>query len=181
MNFAVLKNLPVLFVCENNLYSVYSSLKVRQPKGRSISNMVSGIGIPTHSGDGNNVTEVYNKVYECLAEIRAGGGPRFLEFSTYRWLEHCGPYYDNNIGYRSESEFLEWKAREPIARFQDKMLNDSTITIEELQVMNDKITLEVEEAFNYAEESPMPSANSAYTDLYTNELPYIRFAPERIG
>ena len=73
------------------------------------------------------------------------------------------------------------KAREPIARFQDKMLNDSTITIEELQVMNDKITLEVEEAFNYAEESPMPSANSAYTDLYTNELPYIRFAPERIG
>ena len=168
VNFAVLKKLPVLFVCENNLYSVYSPLSVRQPEGRSIAAMVSGLGMPAYSGDGNDVAAVYAKVCESVAEIRAGGGPRFVEFSTYRWLEHCGPSYDNHIGYRSESEFLEWKSKEPIARFERVMLDNSTITVAELQLMNDSITLEVEEAFDYAEASPMPVAANAYDYLYKN-------------
>ena len=61
---------------------------------------------------------MHAKVCELVAEIREDGGPRFIEFSTYRWLEHCGPSYDNHIGYRSESEFLEWQEKEPIARFE---------------------------------------------------------------
>ena len=180
VNFAVLKKLPVLFVCENNLYSVYSPLSVRQPEGRSIAAMVSGLGMPAYSGDGNDVAAVYAKVCESVAELRAGGGPRFVEFSTYRWLEHCGPSYDNHIGYRSESEFLEWQAKEPIARFESVMLNNSTITAIELQMMNDNIALEVEEAFTYAEESPMPPADSAYSGLFT-EQPSDSSAPQREG
>ncbi len=74
VNFAALKNLPILFVCENNLYSVYSPLNVRQPAGRSIAAMVAGLGLKTESGDGNDVTAVYEKVSGALAEIRAGGG-----------------------------------------------------------------------------------------------------------
>ena len=170
VNFAVVKKLPVLFICENNLYSVYSPLNVRQPVGRSIAAMVSGLGMPACSVDGNDAAAVHAKVSKAVAEIRTGGGPRLLEFSTYRWLEHCGPSYDNHIGYRSESEFLEWQAREPIARFERAMLENSTITTEELQLMNDNIALEVEEAFTFAEESPMPEANTAYTGLYS-ELP----------
>jgi len=166
VNFAVLKKLPVLFVCENNLYSVYSPLSVRQPEGRSIAAMVSGLGLPAYTGDGNDVAAVHAKVCESIAEIRAGGGPRFVEFSTYRWLEHCGPSYDNHIGYRSESEFLEWQAKEPITRFERVMLDNSTITAAELQLMNDNIALEVEEAFTFAEASPMPGPDSAYTGLY---------------
>ena len=166
VNFAVVKKLPVLFVCENNLYSVYSPLSVRQPEGRSIAAMVSGLGMPAYSGDGNDVAAVHAKVSELVSEIRAGGGPRFVEFSTYRWLEHCGPSYDNGIGYRSESEFLEWQAREPIVCFERMMLDNSTITAAELQLMNDNIALEVEEAFTFAEASPMPGADSAYTGLY---------------
>jgi TPP-dependent pyruvate/acetoin dehydrogenase alpha subunit len=180
VNFAVLKKLPVLFVCENNLYSVYSPLSVRQPEGRSIAAMVSGLGLQAYSGDGNDVAAVYAKVSESVTEIRAGGGPRFVEFSTYRWLEHCGPSYDNHIGYRSETEFLDWQAKEPIARFESVMLNNSTITAGELQMMNDNIALEVEEAFTYAEESPMPSADSAYSGLYT-EQPSVSSAPQREG
>ena len=86
-----------------------------------------------------------------VAAIRTGGGPRLVEFSTYRWLEHCGPSFDNHIGYRTESEFLEWQAKEPIARFEKVMLENFSITREELQLMNDHISLEVEEAFNFAE------------------------------
>jgi TPP-dependent pyruvate/acetoin dehydrogenase alpha subunit len=180
VNFAVLKKLPVLFVCENNLYSVYSPLSVRQPEGRSIAAMVSGLGMPAYSGDGNDAAAVYAKVCESVTEIRAGSGPRFVEFSTYRWLEHCGPSYDNHIGYRSESEFLEWQAKEPIARFENVMLDNSTITAAELQMMNDNIALEVEEAFTYAEQSPMPLADSAYSGLYT-EQPSDSSAPQREG
>lgn len=180
VNFAVLKKLPVLFVCENNLYSVYSPLGVRQPEGRSIAAMIAGLGMPTFSVDGNDVAAVYASVYDSVAAIRAGGGPRLVEFSTYRWLEHCGPSYDNHIGYRSESEFLEWQAREPIARFERVMLDNSTITASELQLMADNIALEVEEAFTFAEASPMPGADSAYTGLYF-ELSGVGSVPQSEG
>ena len=180
VNFAVLKKLPVLFVCENNLYSVYSPLGVQQPEGRSIAAMIAGLGMPTFSVDGNDVAAVYASVYDSVAAIRAGGGPRLVEFSTYRWLEHCGPSYDNHIGYRSESEFLEWQAREPIARFERVMLDNSTITASELQLMADNIALEVEEAFTFAEASPMPGADSAYTGLYF-ELSGVGSVPQSEG
>lgn len=167
VNFAVVKKLPVLFVCENNLYSVYSPLSVRQPIERSIATMVTGLGMPAYSVDGNDATVVHEKVSKALARIRKGGGPLFLEFSTYRWLEHCGPFYDNHIGYRSESEFLAWKARDPILRLERAMLKKSIITVEELQLMNENIALEAKDAFTFAEASPMPEAGTAYTGLYS--------------
>tara|TARA_B110000977_G_scaffold200519_1_gene291364 strand:- start:9952 stop:10959 length:1008 start_codon:yes stop_codon:yes gene_type:complete len=169
VNFAVVKKLPVLFVCENNLYSVYSPLSVRQPEDRSISAMAAGLGMSTMSGDGNDPAEVYDIVRESVAAIRAGGGPMLIEFSTYRWLEHCGPSYDNHIGYRTESEFLEWQAKEPISRFERVMIDNSIISARELQLMNENIALEVEEAFTFAEASPMPLADSAYTGLYSEQ------------
>jgi TPP-dependent pyruvate/acetoin dehydrogenase alpha subunit len=180
VNFAVLKKLPVLFVCENNLYSVYSPLSVRQPEGRSIAAMVSGHGMPAYSVDGNDVAAVHTKVCESVAEIRAGGGPRFIELFTYRWLEHCGPSYDNHIGYRSESEFLDWQEKEPIARFERVMLDNSTITAAELELMNDNIALEVDDAFAFAEASPMPAVDSAYSGLYSDE-PVLSSALKRKG
>ncbi len=166
VNFAVIKKLPVLFVCENNLYSVYSPLKVRQPESRSISSMAAGLGMHTISGDGNDASEVYRKIRGSIEEIRFGRGPMFFEFSTYRWLEHCGPFYDNHIGYRSETEFLKWQAKDPIARFEREMLKNSTITKKELKSMDHIIAKEVEEAFIFALESPYPSIDSAFTDLY---------------
>jgi pyruvate dehydrogenase E1 component alpha subunit len=168
MNFAVLKNLPVLFVCENNLYSVYSPLSVRQPTGRCIATMVSGLGVKVDSGDGNDVIDAYEKICRAISEIRSGGGPRFLEFSTYRWLEHCGPNYDNHIGYRTEAEYLEWKAKEPIARLGSELLADKFITTEQIAVMDAEVMAEIEDAFAYAEAEPMPEPHSAYTDLYAD-------------
>lgn len=166
MNFAVLKNLPVLFVCENNLYSVYSPLSVRQPAGRGIATMVSGLGVKVDSGDGNDVFDAYEKVCRAMSEIRSGDGPRFLEFSTYRWLEHCGPNYDNHIGYRTEAEYLEWKAKEPIARLEIKLLADELITTEEIAAMDAEAVAEIVDAFAYAEAEPMPEPHSAYSGLY---------------
>ena len=112
VNFCALNKLPVLFVCENNLYSVYSSLSVRQPKNRSIAKMVNAMGIKSFNADGNDVLKVYNIVSRELSKIRSGFGPRFIEFDTYRWREHCGPNFDNDIGYRTKKEFLRWKKKD---------------------------------------------------------------------
>lgn len=166
VNFAVLKKLPVLFVCENNLYSVYSPLRVRQPEGRGIARMVKGLGLQTGCGDGNDVAEVYRMASEAIASIRGGGGPRFLEFSTYRWLEHCGPSYDNDLGYRTESEFLDWKAKEPISRFESSLRTGGVISATEAGQMDAAIEDEVSTAFGFADASPFPEAASAYADLY---------------
>jgi pyruvate dehydrogenase E1 component alpha subunit len=166
VNFAVVKKLPVLFLCENNLYSVYSPLSVRQPEDRSIAKMAEGLGMKTGTGNGNDVAEVYAKTSEALAAIRAGGGPQLLEFSTYRWLEHCGPNYDNDIGYRTEAEYLSWRAKEPVASFESAMLAQGIISAAEIAEMDSDIEQEVKAAFDFAEASPFPPAADAYTDLY---------------
>ena len=166
VNFAVVKKLPVLFLCENNLYSVYSPLSVRQPESRSIAKMAEGLGMKTGTGNGNDVAEVYAKTSEALAAIRTGGGPQLLEFSTYRWLEHCGPNYDNDIGYRTETEYLSWKAREPIASFESTLVAQGVISVAEIAQMDRRIQHEVSAAFDFAEASPFPAAADAYTDLH---------------
>jgi len=92
-----------------------------------------------------------------------------LEFSTYRWLEHCGPSYDNHIGYRTEAEYQEWKAQEPISRLQTALVTDGAITVTELEQMDAAILREVEDAFTFAETASTPPPRYAYTDLYSEE------------
>lgn len=169
LNFAVVKKLPVLFLCENNQYSVYSHLRVRQPENRSIAKMAEGLGIVASTGNGNDVAQVFNMTMAALSGIRAGGGPRFLEFSTYRWLEHCGPNYDNDIGYRSEAEFLEWKKKDPIACYEAELIDQDIVAPADIQRMDADIQGEVFEAFDFADASPYPEAESAGFDLYAPE------------
>ena len=114
LNFAALKNLPILFICENNFYSVYSPLAVRQPAQRDRAAIARAHGLVAHMGDGNDVEEVYRLAEQAISSIREGNGPVFLEFDTYRHREHCGSNFDNDIGYRTEEEFLFWKDKCPI-------------------------------------------------------------------
>jgi pyruvate dehydrogenase E1 component alpha subunit len=181
VNFAVVKKLPVLFLCENNLYSVYSPLSVRQPEGRSIAKMAEGLGMKTSTGDGNDVAEVYAKTSEALDSIRSGGGPQLLEFSTYRWLEHCGPNYDNDLGYRTEAEYLAWKAKEPITRFESVLLTDGIVSADEIGLMALDIEREVSLAFEFADASPYPTAASAFKDLYQTDYSVTGSRPEKVG
>jgi len=166
LNFAVLKKLPVLFVCENNLYSVYSPLRVRQPEGRAIHTMVTGFGIAAEAGDGNDVQAVHSAASTAIDAIRKGGGPHFLEFATFRWREHCGPLYDNDIGYRSEAEFQEWKAKDPIPRFERELLAKAEVTAAGIADMERAIAREVDAAFEFADRSPFPPAHDAGAGLY---------------
>ena len=165
VNFVALKQLPVLFVCENNYYSVYSSLKVRQPEGRSIFEMANSMGIPSSKGDGNNVEEVYELAIKSIEKIRSGKGPIFLEFTTYRWREHCGPNYDNDIGYREETEFLKWKQRDPISKYVQELQNIN-INKEQLNQIHEKAKMNVQNAFEFAEASPFPDKSATFQNIY---------------
>ena len=163
LNFAIIKKLPVIFICENNLYSVYSPLSVRQPPKRSFVKMCEGIGAKSSKHDGNDVVNVYKKLSKIVKYVRKNPQPYFVEFATYRWLEHCGPNYDNNIGYRSQSEFLKWKKKDPLINLKKKFPKNKLKII--LDVEN-KVNKEIKSAFDFAEKSPFPSKNSAFKGLY---------------
>ena len=167
VNFAVLHRLPVLYVCENNLFSVYSPLAVRQPAGREIHKMVAGLGIATASGDGNDPEAVFTTCRDAVAGIRAGRGPVFVEFATYRWREHCGPNFDNHIGYRDEAEFLAWKARDPVASYQRRLIDQDVVEVADVVAMDRAADDEVAAAFAFAESSPFPNPESAADDVYS--------------
>jgi pyruvate dehydrogenase E1 component beta subunit len=168
-NFAVLKQLPVLFICENNLYSVYSPLAVRQPEGREIHELVRGLGLSTSHGDGNDPEAVSDLVAAAVASIRGGGGPWFIEFATYRWLEHCGPNYDNDLGYRTEAEYLDWRERDPVATYRNALISRGDLTEQDLEAIAYDIEAEVADAFDFALSSPFPLPERAFTDLYATE------------
>ncbi len=155
LNFAALKNLPILFVCENNFYSVYSPLNVRQSDGRDRAAIARAHGIIAKTGDGNDVEEVYRLAEEAVASIREGNGPVFLEFDTYRHREHCGPNFDNHIGYRTEEEFLFWEEKCPIKLQAQRVIADFPVA-DGIELLCSPILNEIEEAFAFAEQSPFP-------------------------
>lgn len=156
LNFAALQGLSVLFVCENNFYSVYSPLSVRQPVARDRCLIAKAHGIPFLAGDGNDVEEVLSCSQQAIQSIREGKGPFFLEFTTYRHREHCGPHFDNHIGYRTEEEFLAWKTKCPIELQLANLLKINHLSKNDWMVIRRKIENEIAEAFSYAEESHFP-------------------------
>ena len=168
-NFAAVRKLPVLFVCENNLYSVYSHLSVRQPQGRKIHKMVEAIGVATLLVDGNDPQAVYEAALTALKYIRDGRGPFFLELTTYRWREHCGPNYDNNIGYRTEEEFQKWKQKDPIPNFEKKLFTENILDKLAVKQMEDQIHAEIQEAFDFAASSPFPKPGHALQGIFADK------------
>lgn len=168
-NFAAVRKLPVLFVCENNLYSVYSQLRVRQPQGRKIHKMVEAIGVPTLLVDGNDPQAVYDAAFAAITHIRDGRGPFFLELTTYRWREHCGPNYDNNIGYRTEEEFQKWKQKDPIAFYEERLLTGHILDKLAVKHIEDEIQAEIQAAFDFAENSPFPKPGSAFQGMFAEK------------
>lgn len=166
VNFAVLKKLPVLFLVENNLYSVYSPLSVRQPENRKISDVAEALGLTVNVVDGNNVQECYKSIAAAADSIREGKGPVLIEFSTYRWREHCGPSFDNDLGYRTLDEYDLWKQNDPILNLENKLMNIDSSFKQQIEEIKVSIENEIAEAFEFAEASPFPDASEAYTGEY---------------
>jgi TPP-dependent pyruvate/acetoin dehydrogenase alpha subunit len=168
LNFASLKKLPVIFVSENNFFSVYSPLSVRQPAQRNNIAIAEAYGIYADKGNGNDVLEIFERSAKALEYLRRGLGPAYLEFDTYRWREHCGPNFDNDLGYRTEDEYLKWRKRCPIEYLERVLKSEGVLSDNEVDETIKRITSEIEEAFHFAISSPSPVGNELYRHLYAN-------------
>ncbi len=165
VNFAGLKNLPLVFLVENNFFSVYSPMAVRQKGDSRIVDIAEAHGIPAQRADGNDVERVYDLSRKAVEKARKGGGPSLLEFVTYRWREHCGPNYDNDIGYRTEAEFLAWKERCPVTAYERFLTKEGIATRADLDAAMAKEQAEAEAAIKFAKQSPWPDAASVDADV----------------
>ena len=167
LNFAVLKQLPIIFFCENNFYSVQSPLSTRQP-ARDISRWAEGYRLPSLQIDGMNVLAVYDATKEAVARARSGGGPSFIEARCYRYRAHGGSGDDTRTGYRDTDERAAWDALDPIAMYERYLIEAGTLTDAQRDVMRSEIVNEVEEAFGYAIASPNPVEADLYRHVYAD-------------
>jgi TPP-dependent pyruvate/acetoin dehydrogenase alpha subunit len=166
-NFAALHALPAIFVCENNLYSVYTPLRERQPS-RPLLELGRAHGMPAEAVDGNDLEAVMRATAAAVERARSGKGPSFIQADTYRWREHCGPNFDNHIGYRTEAEYQEWRARDPLARLQRKLSGSGRLSSADEQRMHKEIAAEIAAAFKAAEDAPAPSPETIAARIYAD-------------
>jgi len=163
LNFAALKRLPVIFVCENNLYAIHTHQKRRQAVP-DICKRVTPYGIPTERIEGNDVLRLYERVSSITEAMRRGEtGPYFLECMTYRLREHVGPNEDFDLGYRTKEEAEPWIQTDQVKRIGEML------EVSQKEVIEQKIEAEIVDAFAFAEKSPFPDASELYTDVYKED------------
>jgi len=165
LDFAAIHNLPVIFVCENNLYSVYTPLTRRQAVTRNIQRIAEAHGVKSLSGDGNSVSEVTSLGEKAVQHINSGNGPVLLHFETYRWLEHCGPNWDDDLGYRPKGELSRWMSRCPLdALTREIMGHVGDISL--LEEIKDEVDAFIRSAFDDAQRAPFPTIDKLFTNIY---------------
>jgi TPP-dependent pyruvate/acetoin dehydrogenase alpha subunit len=162
LNFAVLKRLPVLFVCENNGYAIHTPQSRRQGTS-AICERARAYGLPAELLGGNDIYLLCDRVREAVARVRAGEGPWFLEVLTYRWREHVGPGEDYRLGYRDAAEAAPWIAGDPVRRLAETLEPAARRRVE------DEVEEEIAEAFAFAEASPFPEAAELTSDVFKED------------
>ena len=152
--FAVVKKLPIIYVCENNLYAMYTSMESREPV-KHIADKYANI-LPTYIVDGNNIEEVENIAKDVITNAREGRGPAFLECETYRFMNHYESGSAKDFWYRDKEEWELWVEKCPIKQIEQKILEvDKNLKLQ-LEEIDKKLIEEVEEAFRFAINSEYP-------------------------
>lgn len=164
-NLATLFRLPVVFFAENNLFSVYTHIRDRQP-ARPLADVAKAHAMAADHVDGNRVVDVFNATTAAVQRARGGNGPTLIVADTYRWREHCGPNYDNDIGYRSEADFEAWKVRCPVANFEAHLIGQGILDAKAKGAMDKEIAAEIAAAFDFAKSAPFPDPATAGDGVY---------------
>jgi pyruvate dehydrogenase E1 component alpha subunit len=162
LNLASAFDLPVVFVCENNLYGV-STRETTVRRVVDIAERAAGYGMPGVIVDGNDVVAVYEAASEAVALARSGGGPTLIECKTYRWRPHFEGEVDS---YRPPEEVEAWLKREPIARFRKLLAERGLLAEADVQQIEARVAAELEEAVAFARQSPLPQPETALADLW---------------
>ncbi|RLI43021.1 pyruvate dehydrogenase (acetyl-transferring) E1 component subunit alpha [Candidatus Bathyarchaeota archaeon] len=162
INMAAIWKLPVIFVCENNLYAM-GTRQSRVMLIENIADRAASYGIPGVTVDGNDVLAVYEAAREVVERARKGEGPTLIECKTYR---HKGHSRVDPAKYRPKEEVEEWLRKDPIKRLREKLLQTNVLAEEEIQRVEGEVSAEIEEAVKFAVESPYPAPEEALEDVY---------------
>lgn len=162
LNLASAFKLPVIYVCENNLYGV-GTRQSRVRKIEDIAERAVGYAMPGLVVDGNDVMAVHEAVQEAVDRARGGGGPALIECKTYRWRTHFEGERDT---YRPPAEVDDWMRREPIAPYRRLLIERGVLTTQEADEIEQRVIHELDEAVEFARTSPLPAPESALEDLW---------------
>ncbi|MBF0219418.1 MAG: thiamine pyrophosphate-dependent dehydrogenase E1 component subunit alpha [Gammaproteobacteria bacterium] len=165
LNYAAQQQLAVLFICENNGYAVYTRLAGRQPP-RQIHALAAAHGLTVAVADGNDVELVSQHSAAAVAAMRQGGGPQFLELTTHRWLEHCGPDDDDHLGYRQPGELAAWRERCPLALAAERLQVRDAVSEATLVQLRQQVEDEIAAALEAAQNAPEPDGCERLEHLY---------------
>lgn len=169
-NLAMLWDLPVVFICENNNYAMGTSVK-RTSNVQDISKLACAYDMPAEQVDGMTPESVHKAVEKAVQRAREKGGPTLLEIKTYRYKGHS---MSDPAKYRSKEEMEEYKEKDPIETTLTKLKNDLNVSDEEIEAIHERVKLEVEESVTFAEESPWPDDSELYKDIYVeDDYPFI--------
>jgi TPP-dependent pyruvate/acetoin dehydrogenase alpha subunit len=166
INFAAVHELPCVFVCENNRYSVYTGLERRQPTGRSIAALAEAIGVKSEVAGVGDYLGTFRILESSTQRARMGLGPTFIEVPTYRFLEHCGPNDDNHLGYRPIGELDFQKNLDFIIDLESRLLTEKIMNQDEVKIIKSEIENEIAQAFNFAKKSRFPAFEEIMTGTY---------------
>lgn len=170
LNLASIWDLPVLYICENNLYAL-STPHSQHQRIQNISDRAVAYGIPGVSIDGNDVMGVYEVVGEAVKRARKGAGPTLIECKTYR---HRGHEEGDAEVYRTKEEVREWFKKDPISRFEKELRRRAMLSDETIQAIEKDVDKEIDEAVRFAEESPEPRPELVVEDVYTDLVEEVR-------
>lgn len=163
LNLAALWKLPVVYVCEDNLYGI--SLHVSKAHlCANIADRADAYCMPGVVVDGQNVLAVYEAVQQAVGRARGGEGPTLVECKTYRYSGHS--VGDSGWSYRRPEEVQEWRERDPIELFRTKLEAERVMTSEGAEEIEAEVRRSIEEAIECARESPLPSADDVYMYRY---------------
>ncbi|MGH8647801.1 MAG: thiamine pyrophosphate-dependent dehydrogenase E1 component subunit alpha [Burkholderiales bacterium] len=168
LNFAALKQLPVIYFCENNFYSVQSPLATRQHPGRVVWKWAATYGMPGVLVDGTNVLAVYEAAKEAVKRAREGGGPTFIEAPLYRFRAHGGTGDDSKTGYRDVAEREAWERICPIKTYYEFLERAGMLDAQAHEHMKREILAETLAAFEHALASPNPVEADLYRNVYAS-------------
>lgn len=155
LNFAVLHNLPIVFICENNSYSVYSDLSERRPDNFALSEVVRAMGAKVQKISHGDLPGLYQAFGKIFFQERQPGC-HFIEIETYRYLEHCGPNNDDHLGYRDLSEVQRFTDSDPLTLLEAELAKNH-IYISKIEDSKSAIKSEIDDAFSHARAAPFPS------------------------
>jgi len=159
LNYASLKKLPIVFVCENNNYSTFSPQSKRQ-SGKGIAERAQAFGVKSESIFGNDACLTFRTLNKAIKSARSGKGPFLLEAFTYRHSGHVGPITDEFTGYRSNKEISFWKKNCPILLLEQVLIRKKYLDTNLIIKIKKKINKEINESFNYAKKSEFPTLNN---------------------